>query len=252
MSIHLKRLASPRSWTIPRKTAKWVVSPSPGPHSIEHALPLELVIREFLNIANISAEARHIIGIGDIQVDGKTVRQYKFPMGLMDVISIPKLNSHYRILLNHRGKIVVVKITKDEAKWKLARIENKTTVPGGKIQLNLHDGRNILLPTNKYKAGDVLKLSIPTQKIQTAYNFESGNMAMLIGGNHVGEFASITRYEEIKSPKPNIVYFDGFSTIKDYVFIVGHEKPEITVPDISIIDESTKAQADKESVELTT
>ena len=67
-------------------------------------------------------------------------------------------------------------------------------------------------------------------------SFEPGNLAMLIGGNHVGEFANISRYEEIKNPKPNIVYFEGFSTIKDYVFIVGQEKPEITTPDVNVLE----------------
>ncbi len=245
MSKHLKRLASPRSWTIPRKTDRWVVKPSPGPHPIERSVSLILALRDFLKIANINAEARRIIGNGEILVDGKVVRNYKHPVGLMDVISIPKLNLQYRVLLNRRGKLVFVKISKDEAKWKFVRIENKTTVPGGQIQLNLHDGRNILLKKNKYKSGDVLKLSIPTQKIQTDYPFEAGNIAMLIGGHHVGEFASITKYEKIKNPKPNIVYFDGFSTVKDYVFMVGHEKPEITIPDVSVIEESKVAKEPK-------
>ena len=145
MSNHLKRLASPRSWTIHRKTKKWVVKPSPGPHPLKQAIPLILLIREFLNLANSSAEAKRIIGNGDIMVDGRVVRNYKLPIGLMDVISIPKLNLFYRILLNNRGKIDFVKINKDEARWKLVRIENKNTIPGGKTQLNLHDGRNILI-----------------------------------------------------------------------------------------------------------
>jgi small subunit ribosomal protein S4e len=238
MSKHLKRLASPRTWIIPRKKETWVVKASPGPHPIDRSLPLILVIRDFLKIANINAEARRIIGNGEILVDGRVVRSYKYPVGLMDVISIPNLNLQYRVLLNRRGKLEFVKISKEEAKFKLARIENKTTVAKGKIQLNLHDGRNILLKKNKYNSGDVLKLSIPDQKVQTCYTFEAGNISMLIGGHHVGELATIARYEEIKNPKPNIVYFDGFSTIKDYVFLIGQEKPEITMPDINVIEES--------------
>jgi small subunit ribosomal protein S4e len=229
------------------------VKPSAGPHTRDHAIPLVLALRDFLQLARTNAEARRIIGNGDIHVDGKPVRNYKYPLGLMDVLSIPKLGLHYRVLFTHRGKITFVKISKEEAKWKLARIENKTTVSGGKIQLNFHDGRNILIDKNKYKTGDVVKLAIPAQKIQKSYSFEAGNIAMLIGGNHVGEFSTIKRYEEIRSPMPNIVYFDDFSTIKDYVFIVGSEKPEITVPDVNVFEEPkvTQSTADAENEKST-
>ncbi|WP_455391445.1 30S ribosomal protein S4e [[Eubacterium] cellulosolvens] len=236
MSKHLKRLASPRSWAITRKTERWVIKPSPGPHPVHQAIPLQLALRDFLKLANTASEARRIIGKGDIYVDGKPQRNYKFPLGFMDVISIPKLKQHYRVLLDRRGKLTFVKISQDEAKWKLARIENKTNVSGGKTQLNLHDGRNILLTKNKYKTGDVLKLAIPEQKIQKSYPFEPGNIAMLIGGSHIGEFETITKYDKIRNPKPNIVFFEGFSTIKNYVFVVGSEKPEITIPDISVLE----------------
>ena len=33
---------------------------------------------------------------------------------------------HYRMLLDDRGKFILVEITEDRAKWKLCRIENKT------------------------------------------------------------------------------------------------------------------------------
>lgn len=240
MSKHLKRLASPRSWQIPRKTDIWVVKPAPGPHPIDHGISLLLGVRNFLKLGNIASESKRIIGNGEIYVDGKVTRQYKRPLGLMDVISVPKLNLNYRILLDIRGKLRFIKISKDEAKWKLVRIENKNTISGGITQLNLHDGRNILLKKDKYKTGDVLKISVPGQKVLANFPFEAGNLAMLIGGNHVGEFATISRFEEIKNPKPNIVYFDGFSTIKNYVFIVGHEKPEITAPDVSVFEEPKK------------
>ena len=247
MSKHLKRLASPRSWSIPRKSRTWVVKPSPGPHALERAIPLQLAVKDFFKLANNSREARRIIGMGEILIDGKVVRNYKFPVGLMDVVAIPKLNIHFRLLLNSRGKLDFIKISKEEAKWKLVRIENKTTVKDGKTQLNFHDGKNIVLKTNKYKTNDVLKIALPSQKIQTCYPFESGNIAILIGGHHVGEFATIDRYEKIKSPKPNIVYFEGFSTIKDYVFIVGLEKPEISTLDFTVLDKPVKDQGTHEA-----
>jgi small subunit ribosomal protein S4e len=104
------------------------------------------------------------------------------------------------------------------------------------MQLNLHDGRNILSPKKKYKTGDVLKIEIPSQKILDSYSLEKGNVAVIIGGNHSGQIATIENYQKIRGPKPNLVEFSqGFSTIKDHVFVVGKKSPEITLPEVSAI-----------------
>jgi small subunit ribosomal protein S4e len=235
MSKHLKRLAAPRRWTIPKKTHKWTVKPSPGPHPISRAVPLLVALRDLLHFCDTAAEARRIIGAREILVDGIPTRDYKRPLGLMDVLSIPTANEYYRVLLDARGKLRLVEIPKKNAKWKLSRIENKTTVKGGKTQLNLHDGRNILLNKDSYKTGDVLKLALPSQKILDVYPFSEGNVAMIIGGKHAGQIAPINRYEVTRSPEPNVVHFDNFSTIKDYVFVVGFTTPEITVPEVSAV-----------------
>ena len=97
---HLKRLKAPRAWRIERKVAKWTVKPSPGPHSFKNSIPLLLIVRDFLKIADTGKEARRIISAKEIQVDGKSRRDYKFPCGLMDVIAIPKMGEYYRVLFD--------------------------------------------------------------------------------------------------------------------------------------------------------
>lgn len=231
MCAHVKRLAAPRKWAIPRKTEKWVTKSSPGPHRFEDSLPLLVVVRDKLGLCDTAAEARYIIGQRDILVDGRVVTNYKHPVGFMDVVSVPKTKEFYRVLLNTRGKLKLIPITKEESAWKLARIENKITVKGGKIQLNLHDGRNILLEKNQYSTGDVLKIEVETQKILGAYKFDKGNIAMLTGGSHVGELAKITDMIITKSSMPNVVAFEEFSTTREHVFMVGTETPEVTLPE---------------------
>jgi small subunit ribosomal protein S4e len=59
---------------------------------------------------------------------------------------------------------------------------------------------------------------------------------MIIGGKHSGQIGTIENYKKVRGPKPNIVEFsEGFSTINDHVFVVGTKKPEITVPEVSIV-----------------
>ncbi len=236
MSKHMKRLTAPTSWSIPRKKHVWVTKPAPGPHPVRESIPLLIVVRDLGGYCDTAREARRIIGQRKILVDGKPARDYKLPVGLFDVVSIPETKENFRILLDRRGKFRLMHITPAEAKWKLVRIENKTTIKGGLTQLNLHDGRNFLMKKDARRTGDTLKIEIPGQKILGVHEFKEGNIAYLIGGSHIGQLGTVQELEITRSPKPNIVKFkDGFTTIKDYVFIVGEDKPEISLPEVDAV-----------------
>jgi small subunit ribosomal protein S4e len=232
----MKRLTAPRSWPVPRKTENWIAKPSPSAHAIENSMPLITVIRDMLQVCDTAVEGKRIIGNREILVDGRPVRGHKLPVGLMDVISLPKLEQNYRMLLDRRGKLRLVNIGEGEESWKLCRIENKTTVKGGRTQLNLHDGRNIIVKKDDYRTGDVLKVEMPSQKIIETYPLAKGNIAMIISGAHAGEISVIEDYEITRTTTPNIIRFrDGTSTVKDNMFVVGTSTPVIELPEASAI-----------------
>ncbi len=234
MSRHLKRLAAPRIWKIPRKEYPFAPKTIPGPHPADRSVPLLIVLRDLLRVADNRREAKKILSSRAVKIDGKVRTDLKFPVGFMDVVTVG--DKHYRALYDVRGKIRLVEIPEDHAEWKLVRIENKTAVKGGKIVLNLHDGRNIMLDENKYKTGDVLKIKVPTQEIVEHYPLQEGSVAMIIGGSHRGQLAHIKEYRITKSPSDNIVAFEeGFETIKRNVFVVGVGKPEVMIPEVSAL-----------------
>lgn len=236
MSKRLKRLAAPRVWAIPRKEKVWAPRPLPGKHPIEESIPLVVALRDYLRVCDTGKEAEKILGRREVLVDGKVVRMGKAPVGVMDIISIPKINANYRVLKDKNGKIRLIAIKKDEASWKLVKVKNKTIVKGGKVQLNLHDGRNILVGKdliNEYQTGDTIKISLPDQKIIGKIEFTEGNMAYLTGGNHVGFVVSIEKIERTRNPKANIVHFkEEFSTLQNYVFMIGTDVSEIEIPEV--------------------
>lgn len=232
---HMKRLTIPRTWPLPRKTHKWAIRPTLGPHPVEHSVPLLVLVRDYLHYADTAAEARKIISARTIMVDGVVRTDPKYPCGLMDVISIPSVKEHYRVLVDSRGFLRVVPISAKEAQWKLCRVENKTTVKGGQTQLNLHDGRNVLTD-EAYKTGDVLKISLPSQEIMEVFPFQPGAVALITGGKHAGHVAPIKGMETTKSSRPNVVHLDGFSTIKPYVFPVGTKEAVIKLPEVTVYD----------------
>lgn len=237
MSKHLKRLAAPRVLRIPRKERALTIRAAPGPHRFSQAIPLGLLIRDYLGLCDTYKEARKIISNGDILIDGVKRKNYKFPCGMMDVISIPKMRKYARILYDRKGKLVLVPISESDAEWKLCRIQNKTIIKGKKVQLNLHDGKNKLVEKDDYKTGDVLKLVFKENKIDDVYKFEKGSVSMITGGTHVGEIASIEEIQIVASSKPNLVALKGekeFSTIAEHVFPIGKAKPAITIPEVKM------------------
>jgi len=237
MSKHLKRLNAPKTLKIHKKEKQWTVKPSPGPHPIKMSISLGILIRDYLKLVDNQREAKRVISNGDILIDGKKRKSHKFPCGLMDVVSIPKLKKDYRILFDKLGKLTLVQINSNDAKWKLCRIENKTIVKDKKVQLNFHDGKNQIVEKDEYKTGDVLKISFKDNKINDNYKFEKGTVSMIIGGSHIGEVANIEDIEIIPSSKPNLAKMKGknsFSTVQNYVFPIGKDKPIIELPEVKI------------------
>lgn len=227
---HVKRLAAPPTWQLERKKHKWAVRSSPGPHPFKRSIPLGAVIRDQLKLCDTLSEARRIIGSKKVLVDGRDPKDYKLPVGVMDVISFPEIKQHYRMLMDRHGRLKPVRLKAGEESWKLVRIENKTTVRNNRIQLNLHDGRNILLDKNQYKTGDVLKISLPDQKIMESYPFQPGSIALMLGGAHAGTTARIKEIEVKRNPAPNVIIMDeGFGTTKPNVFVVGKDTAVISL-----------------------
>jgi len=193
------------------------------------------VLRDMLKLCDTAREAKRIIGNREVLVDGKPVKSPKMPVGLMDVVSIPKTKSEYRMLLTDKGKFTLHPISADEASWKLCRIENKTTVKGGKTQLNLHDGRNIVLDANKYKTGDVLKIAVKDQAIQETYPLAGGAVIMIIEGNKAGKTSLVSETINMKGSAENVVRFtDGGETVRGNVFVIGKNSPAIKIPEASV------------------
>ena len=223
MSKHLKRITTPRSWSIGRKAHFWATKPEPGPHSLEGSVPLVMVLRDYLHVCDTAREARRILGSGEVLLDQRVVRDPKRGVGLMDVVSLPTVKANFRCLLDHHGRLHFSEITAVAAKWKLLRVEGKTTLRGGKTQLNLHDGSN-LLSDEAVATGDVLQLALPGLKVKKILKISKGAPALVTGGAHVGTIAPLEEAVETRSPRPNVVHFAEFETLKQYAFVVGAKK----------------------------
>ena len=142
-TARLKRKPAPRFWPIHRKELPWVVKPSSGCHSLQNCLPLTLVLRDILGVAQTRKESKMILSEGKVQVNGEVRKKDDFPVGLMDVISLPEANKYYRVMPSHKG-LILNPISKEESAFTLHRVEDKSTVKNG-VQVSLHNGSNMLI-----------------------------------------------------------------------------------------------------------
>lgn len=248
-STGLKRKPAPKFWPIHRKEFFWVVKPSPGPHSLKNCLPLTIVLRDILKFAKTRKEAKTIVSQGKVYVDGKVRREDDFPVGLMDVISISDVDKYFRIVPSRKG-LILHPISKEESDFKLCRIENKKVVENGHVQLNLHDGSNILVKVvdpkkpqeDTYKTLDSVKIDLPERQILQQVKMKENDFAIITSGKNIGKHGKIIEIEKTKGKKRTnaLVTIEDkkgnrYQTILNFVFAIGEEQPLISMPEVAQI-----------------
>ncbi len=225
----LKRLLVPEFWKIPKKKFKFAVSPRPGPHKKLECIPLLVIVRDILKLAETGKEAKKIIKNGEILVDGKVRKDHAYPVGLMDTLSIPKIKKYFRVVMKEKG-LELKEISEDDSKRKICKIVNKTCVKKNKIQLNLHDGRNILIEKDSFKTGDSILIELPSQKILEHVKLEEGALALITKGSNAGKICRVKNLIKRRSLiESSLVLCEiegkDFEINKNYLIVIGKEKP---------------------------
>jgi small subunit ribosomal protein S4e len=234
MSFHQKRLDAPNAWRIAKKANTFITKTAPGPHTA-HAMPMAVWLRDHMEFARNIKEIKKILNDRSVMVNGRPCTDPKLGIGIFDIISIPKMEKHYRILLNSKGDFVSIGISVEDAKTRLCKIRNITTIRGGKVQLNLRYGANIIAQ-DQYKPKDSIVLSLEEENrfaIMDHFPFAVGNVAMVIGGRHSGKVGKIVDIQKVPGSIPNRVILEDeatgsrFETIEEYVFMVGRSEPAL-------------------------
>ena len=136
-------------------------------------------------------------------------------------------------MIAKEGKLKLIEINTAQTKHKICKIKNKTVLKGNKIQLNLHDGRNIIADKKEYKSGDTLMITLPEQKIENHFKLDKGSLVLITGGKYVGTIGTISELTTVRGIESNkaVVESEGksYKTLKDYVFVIGKDKPAIAL-----------------------
>ncbi|MCS7105221.1 MAG: 30S ribosomal protein S4e [Thermofilaceae archaeon] len=243
-STHLRRSLSPDFWPIPRKRYVWTIKPSPGPHPSDVSVPLGILLRDALRYAYTLREARKILGEKRVYVDGRVVSEYKYPIGVMDVILLADAEEYYRVLPHPTKFLMLHRIDEKESSLKPLRVKRKVTVKNGYIQFTFHDGKTFILKNtqtnmfskfNNIKTFDTVLMNLETKSLIDHLPVANGVLAYIINGRNIGFLGKIESIQQIFKRRAAITTLTGSGgvitrTILDYIFVVGREKPLISIP----------------------
>ncbi len=233
-SRRLKRLAAPGYWPMAKREKTWVAKPNPGPHPLDQGLPLLMIIRDVLELATTAREAKKILYMKKVRVDGKPRYIPRYQVGLMDIISIPDLGKHYRMVPDPYRFLKPLEIPESEANIKAVKVIGKRTIKKSKIQVTTHDARNFIMDPNSelaksVRVGHSLLIKVPSQEIKAVLPLEVGAVGLMDRGRmagHVGIIKEMAEFIELQDlDDPNLKY----RGISKNILIVGKEKPAIKV-----------------------
>lgn len=223
MTDHQKRLSAPTSWPVERKTAVFTVKAHGGPHG-EAGVPLVVVLRDVLGYVDSTREAEYALNSGGVEVNGSPPSNIRRPIGMFDILGFPDRDEYYRVFPDEGGRLGLTSISAEAAQSKLAKITDKSTVSGGRTQLNLHDGANLLVEDgDAYEAGDSIVVT-PDNEVVAHFEFEEGALVTAVDGSHAGEIGKIEEHIISPGSSSNIVRVDdgedGFETVEEYVVVI--------------------------------
>ena len=136
----------------------------------------------------------------------------KFPIGIFDIIEIPKTKEYFRLFQDEHSRFVLHKVSKEEAGIKPSKIINKTRLKKGKTQINLFD-----LKSNKIRSHLKLEKNVKIYLMEGKYTGHVAVVEDIIQTNNLNPSRLICGYKNKK-----------FETLKKYAFVIGNE---ITTPE---------------------
>lgn len=226
MSNHQKRLSVPDSWPVERKTAKYTVKASGGPHG-EDGVPLVIVLRDVLGYVDSTKEADYATNQDTVLVNGDPVSDVRRPIGMFDILAFEEREEYYRIFPDEGGRLALTPIDESDADGKLGKIADKRQVAGGATQLQLHDGGNLRVEdASSYSPDDSVVVGFADEEILAHFEYGEDALVTAVQGQHAGEVGHIDAIEMIPSSASNTVTVerldgdDTFETVEEYIVVI--------------------------------
>lgn len=185
-SRYMKRLNSPEFFGIHRKTRAYITKPNAGRHRLGRCIALSLAARK-LGAAKTTGEADRSIRSGSFKVNGKVVKEPKYPVGIGDIIE--NGGESHRLWINEQGKATF----QPKPGEQLYKVVGKYKGSKNKLMLRLHDGS-----VTEAKSGISVNDSVTLKdgKIDKTLKLAAGARCAVVDGVHVGAEGTVVNLVE--------------------------------------------------------
>ena len=205
--MHQTRQTASIKLPIPRKGTKYVARAF---SHLQDSVPVVIAVRDMLHLAHTAKEVKNMIKERDLKINWRPVKDLRESIKLFNIFEADKT---YKLTLLPTGKFAFKELNKKEDR--LCKVIDKRLVKKGAIQLNLHDGSNILTNQKNIATGDSVYLG-PKGEIIGHIPIEKGREVFIISGKHKGR---IGRIESIENRKVKVKY-DGSEAFLDKKVLV--------------------------------
>jgi len=189
--MHQIRRSMPKTWQIPRKASPYItVARSSYPKSF--SIALAICARDLLKLTQNATESKKIIRDGEIEVNGRVVKDEKFGVGLLDIVHLKKLKKSYIMILTDKNDLAL-KETKEDS-FKISKVIGKKVLNKNAMQVNLFGGKN-LITKEKYNINDSLVIDLKKNQVLKVLPLKKDAHVFILSGKWRGNIAKI---EDIK------------------------------------------------------
>lgn len=178
--MHLTRKAAPIKLPLAKKGSKYLVRPASNLHN---SVPVLIAVRDMLNLASNLREAKHMIHNKQLKINGRLVRDFKESINLFNVFEADK---PYTLTVLPTNKFT---LSPSNSNTRLTKIISRKLVSKNKLQINLHDGTNLIGKENM-KVGDSLVIDF-SNKVKDHISLAKGSNVFIIKGDYAGKEGKI-------------------------------------------------------------
>jgi ribosomal protein S4E len=143
-----------------------------------------------MNVGTTKKELNHVLRETPVLVNGTRRWDLRFGVGFMDVVAIPSANVFSVLTMDDHGRLTVAPVEQTVADKKHAQVRGISVIKGGKHQLQLTDGRTVLVDAKSAKTftrGASVVISVPKGTVASVHAVEPKATVILTSGKHRGK-----------------------------------------------------------------